>query len=713
MVNKLSRVLATITIVLWPSLALAAFPSSGKSVPQKNYNLITDFGATCNGVADDAPAFSTATTTIAADPVANAGADVFVFIPPGSHCLLNSCTGSFYFSSGTYGNLTLVATGATVTNNNGTCTNWGQGRANGFGFNTLSNTFAAVSAGASCVTLTTPATASNYPVGSWAYTLAIGTQANSYPANPSIYQWVQIASANAGTGQVCFTQALLDNYKAAPPWIDFGPGHTGDQCSNTPCGSNGYLVGTIGNFAKRVYHFKGGTWTNSTPNHIDGAYIIFDSMTWGGSGQVCWFPSQHISVLWVNISAPNCDIEMDKIVDNLVLDNSLIGDIRYQSAGSFKNTTLQNNSQSTFIGMPRHSFCNNSKIKLQQIGPTFGFTHSFAGVNCTFVAAMPASLGGANTISLDDTPPCCFGLTFSYQGSGTFLASQTSVGQAHGVVNSCFGSSDSTGLSCMQLPQFSYPGPSSEPPAVFFWSCGANSGCGYSFKVSDHSWTPLSAGDSNGHLNIVTSMTGVSLPTGIDTAGNGQALPDNMRSWSCSNCTGNADAIDLSQPGAQNAPLWTYSKRTYTCANNLANVPNSLDIDVNHSGLNVGQHVFGVFTFAKITVTQADTTGATPVFQPFGPFTYSLVDQSGTLTSVNIASNAIDLTRTGLRTINPTTTSGSVGTDALTPPGFTRAWIEGGSAFPFSNLVLAGEPANQCPVVTVELQADRTTLIYP
>lgn len=76
-------------------------------------------------------------------------------------------------------------------------------------------------------------------------------------------------------------------------------------------------------------------------------------------------------------------------------------------------------------------------------------------------------------------------------------------------------------------------------------------------------------------------------------------------------CTGSPTAVDLSNPGAQGRPLYSYSKRTYTDAGS--------GDDIQLDGSMPSVRLFGYLDELRITVNSAYAGGAL-TFKPFGQF---------------------------------------------------------------------------------------------
>src|SRR5262249_1004192 len=134
--------------------------------------------------------------------------------------------------------------------------------------------------------------------------------------------------------------------------------------------------------------------------------------------------------------------------------------------------------------------------------------------------------------------------------------------------------------------------------------------------------------------------------------------------WQCANCIGSVDAINMSLPGAQNQPIFAYSNLTYTCKNNLPNVPNSNDIN------NPPQYkIFGKFVSMTINVSQADTGENEPppfIFHAWNTKdNYAGTDQTTGITTLSLG-DLVNLRIAGTRQILTGGTSGSQTGDSLT-----------------------------------------------
>src|SRR4029077_11678758 len=116
--------------------------------------------------------------------------------------------------------------------------------------------------------------------------------------------------------------------------------------------------------------------------------------------------------------------------------------------------------------------------------------------------------------------------------------------------------------------------------------------------------------------------------------------------FTCTNCTGSADAVDLSQAGSAGVPLWSYSKRSFNSASPVVAVP-----------------VWGQLTSLQYTMPVPYTGASALLFGGIGFIT--------TLNSVTVTDYEpwINAAVAGTRTIFPTSATGAQSGDGLTVPG--------------------------------------------
>jgi hypothetical protein len=159
--------------------------------------------------------------------------------------------------------------------------------------------------------------------------------------------------------------------------------------------------------------------------------------------------------------------------------------------------------------------------------------------------------------------------------------------------------------------------------------------------------------------------------------------------FTCINCRGNADVIDLSQTGAQGKPLYSYSKRTFTG-----------DIGWRTPGATL----WGVPSSITYNVTKPYTgTQNTLTFYPFaGNLNYATITSDYSLALYGPMINA---KVPGLRTVTPSRVSGLQPGDSGLPAPNT-GWFAG-PLEPAMSVSVSTESPSVWPVITVEITTDQ------
>ena len=150
--------------------------------------------------------------------------------------------------------------------------------------------------------------------------------------------------------------------------------------------------------------------------------------------------------------------------------------------------------------------------------------------------------------------------------------------------------------------------------------------------------------------------------------------------FTCTNCTGSADAVDLSGAPA-GAPLWSYSKRTYTGSTAPGLVP-----------------IWGKMTNITITPTVAYTGSSAINFNIDGPFVGLLNS-----TIVPLWNPSINPARAAERDISPTSISVAQLGDNLSAPG-ADTWFFNNQITPKFSSVPADIGATS---VTITIKTDQ------
>src|SRR5262249_54885674 len=91
---------------------------------------------------------------------------------------------------------------------------------------------ATVRAGATSVTLLNPRQSSLFRVGSWAVLAGLDTQGEGYPPNQAFFEYVKITAINAATGEITFSNPIVNSYKST--WPHYRPPVNPDDDTGGP-----------------------------------------------------------------------------------------------------------------------------------------------------------------------------------------------------------------------------------------------------------------------------------------------------------------------------------------------------------------------------------------------------------------------------------------------------------------------------------------------
>jgi len=231
-----------------------------------------------------------------------------------------------------------------------------------------------------------------------------------------------------------------------------------------------------------------------------------------------------------------------------------------------------------------------------------------------------------------------------------------------------------------RVPQWAVPG------SILWWRGAYQNET--AFKVIDVTQ------DAN-NTYIQTNLTGGFPAVPLD-GGNLYMNNDPAPEFTCTNCTGGADAVDLSQSPA-GAPIYSYSKRTYT-GGTLLPYPNQPPFPT----------LWGKLVSITLSVSKP-YTGA------LGTLTLQATDEP-TLESNDSFfryTPVINLKIAGDRIITPSGVTGAQSADsALSLPG--NVWFTG-AAFLGPNISsnISGEDPSTWPIVTIEITTDQSQDITP
>lgn len=622
--------------------------------------------ATCNGVANDVAAFNSWNAFARATTTNTNGQLIELYIPPGKQCMFTS--GSVVTNNVLSGlkNSRLMGYGASFSGASG----WAIGptvAGGGIcqrGINEATGCSArmnSVSAGATSVFINTNSFSGSlatlcarFTAGRWAAVTGFTLQGGGFPPNPNYFDFVQIAStANCtSTGEISFTTPLANSYLST--WPEYFSGSAGEADDGGP--ATIYALGQFWGGESAIYGLAI-DGTNATK--ATGRKVTLVDVT--QTGAICFWPGENQILTYTSYVGLNCDLEMDKLTTTVVFNNVTLKRFHTQSS-SIDNLVVNGGTFSTGIGgTPKNATISNATIPTLQIGPiAYGTPVSASCTNCVITntmtgfgnsakGAIPGFDIGANvayTVSggVFSTPWSLAVSASTDNGSGFArltvpTTSGLSAGYAFsssGVYSPCGGACNVTVTAVINSTQFdanitsaSATGSGTlktDPP---WWaSPGTNlsaSGQNAAFGVSAFQVTGVTQNST--HVFVATTLAGgypnVPLSSGKSN------LPTQGLRWTCTNCSGNSQAVDFS--GAPpNIPFASYSRRTWTNSTALDSYP-----------------LWGKVTSIKINVTQAYTGSTSPLRFDFSENT---VLPAGT---GQFYLPRINLRQAGLRTITP------------------------------------------------------------
>lgn len=634
-------------------IPVAGGMTHGTAGTQVNF-LTGGFGATCNGVANDTPAFANFVT-------AHAGTAPVVLTMPASTCCISTGAPAYLFRG--VRNLIVNGYGGSVSQNCPGSVGIFQLASKGI-FPNTSASFSlsqSVSAGASCLTLVTVAEASRAVAGRYVAMTALDqyAQGPNFPTLAGAFEFLIIASSNPSTGQVCFTTNLVNSYLSTYPYYY--------------CGSGCPLTGPEVTTGPATLMFFEAEWDGSL--QINGltidqttiqTYAVLRSVKFTDvtfTGTFCGTPTQTMDWTVDRVNGATCGMEVDKLIGTVTINASTWQTVTVQSAGTVKTIAYTGGTViSNRAGTPDNTICNNSTLADLRLGAqSYGRSLTFSGNACNFAALnVAAPLQNVTSYTLS---------------SGTVVIP------------------DSVLTAQPATTTWGWADPPSKP---LFSGAIAYEG---SFNITG----PIT--QSGGNTRIGTDLPGSAFPTiPLQGGTTWYVRADPMPNWSCVNCTGSLIAVDLSNACAQGRPVFECTSRTFTCAANIANVPGSININSASMGQPWGAPLAGstpTITFA-VSVPDTSPTG-TLVWHPFGQFGTQVVPIPASTTTGNY-NPILNLKLSGTRTIASTGSAGGQSGDSL--PSLSTVQNFGG---PFNSFLATAVPnvAATCPVVTVTMQLSR------
>jgi hypothetical protein len=475
----------------------SATPSAPASVSK---NVVTDFGARCDGVTDAAPAFARFNSWARAQTL-----PVQLTIPSGSVCSFRT-EGAKWWAKGIK-NLLVLGYHASISNDGGGFFLGGSGI---YQDNAHSARLATVVAGTSSVKLLTASQTSLFAVGKYALITGFDLQGYGYPPNPHFFEYVQITGVDPGTGAITFAAPLKNTYKSTWPLYFTGSKLEADQ------GGPVTLYALDPSWDTTI-EYRGLTVVNNKyQTYANGKSITYRDMSFTGND--CAVPTQNLLWQAINTNMSSCSMEADKLVDTMVLNGVTIASIAFQSSSinllNMSNTTVT----SWMNGTPKRAIISSSSIASFRPGTyAYGRTEEIVCINCVLPAISPLGMviKGPNDAGVNTT--------YTMQ---------------NGVII---------------IPNSQGPAAWAVPGTNLMWSGPYETET--AFQVVD-----VTQDATNTYVKTALSGGFPQVPTYQGTALYIRVHP--APKFTCSSCTGSEDAMDLSQARA-GAPIYSYSKRTY------------------------------------------------------------------------------------------------------------------------------------------------------
>jgi hypothetical protein len=465
-------------------------------------NIVTDFGCTCNGVADDNAAFAAFNTWALNWQATNSGL-IELYMPPGSIAVVRSGAGRA-FAVGIK-QLLVVGDGATLSDG-GTGEGFFLGSNGVIQDNAHSARTATVAAGATSVMLVTSSQTSLFTAGNWALMAGLDMQGNGYPPNPAFFDYVQVAGVNSETGVVTFTAPLQNSYEST--WPVYQPGSS----DSTDLGGPATLYALDPTWTCSI-EYQGLTFNSSAESISDGRTVTFENVTCTGGGSI--YPSQNQTWTAINLNDSGTGMQADKLVGTATFTNVTAESINFQSS-SINELIMTNSSVGILYGTPKNAVITDSTITELAIGAEYyGASDTFACTNCMIGSLVPTGASGP--------------------ALGTYS-------MAGGV---------------MTVPNTAGPQPWAVPGANVYIS---------GTQLNEYSATVIDLTQDGTNTYIQTSLSGgyPSIPAGSGgTSTSVTAYPLSPSGFSCTNCSGGLAAANASQTPTGD-PFYSYADTTYS-----------------------------------------------------------------------------------------------------------------------------------------------------
>lgn len=552
-------------------------------------DIVKDFHAICDGKTDAAPAFAAFNKWAVTQTTM-----VQLTIPSGSVCAFTSYLGQWWTKG--IKNLLVIGYGATLTNNGGSGPGFFLGGRGQISDNRHSARLATVAAGSSKVQLLTSGQASMFTVGSYALITGFDLQGvwqapYGYPSNPHWFEYVKVTAVDANAGIVTFAAPLKNTYKSSWPVYNSGSQFEVDA------GGPATLYALDPSWDTQV-EYRGLTISqDKVQTYANGRSVTYRDVKFTGGN--CGVPTQNYLWQAINTDMSTCNMEVDKLITSMVMNNVTINQLKFQSSSTDLVTISNSKIISQMAGTPKKAVISDTRIADFRPGAfAYGRSDEVVCTNCVISSFSPAGVfeTGFGTNPVQISYAMSNGVISFPNGTAILGATNNGAGKVRLTVASTAGlaSNDRVNVSSVtgtyeanggnklitvidathvDLPDISFANayksggfvglyaPRWAVPGTNLLWVGAH-GTGPIFRVLDVTQ------DQN-FTYVKTDFPG-SFPAyaGAKLAIRVHPAPK----FTCSNCSGSADVLDLNSAPA-GAPLYSYSKRTYSALTGTTAAP--------------------------------------------------------------------------------------------------------------------------------------------
>lgn len=656
---------------------------------------------------DNSPAFSSFNS-------ANIGSSVNLYIPAGVYVF----GGTPFIGTGLRA-LTICGYGATLAGGIswGDTTNWRQSN-----FSAFTNTTVV---GSNSLILIDPTQYARFSVGQWCILSSVDMQtANGFPPNPFNYEFLTISSVSSN-GVVVFNQAIQYVHKSTYPNFNEG-GPQGGAHPSANQGGASLLLGMSDGW-NLTLEVRGLTLVPNTGQALNvnaRTYFFIDCS--GADVGVNISITQSASL--INCNFPNWGIEVDKVIGSLTITGTTLSQIQHQSSAPL-NLLMNNCTVSNGLnGTPRNVNISNTTFSgTSFLGPnTYGRTDVLIIDNCSFsavtwdgpgvnnvagtftlssggVLSMPLYVASSGVSYWGAFVPgtyCHFNADYDNEDAQFLVTDLTTDGRAIYAVLS-INSGQATLTSSAPLWSTADQGKPIQVGGAGISGAALNTTIlavnnSQSLTLAANASTTLSSVEvfvAWGSGYIHTSGLGASWPPLPTASGllNVRALP--VRTSRITRCVGCAAALNLSNSGAYNKPIYEYYNVTFM-GDGIRPSPN----------WEPPQAVWGKIVSIKINVVKAYSGTLGTAYSLF-PFVDTPILLSNNTTFI-YNSPVIDLKTVGMRTITPQGAT-SLGADSgLALPVDSLLWL-GTTIQLNSNYDVTVENSSVWPIVNMEIITDQ------